>query len=133
MLERLPTGQTALRVNNGDFGFDTTDGLKASSAVQAITAAGAVVPTSADVQITGPVTSTYAITLAAPGANDIGHMLILEMIATTSTNAVTLALTNVAGGTAAASCSFSAAGHKLILVGCASKWEVIKQDGVTLT
>jgi hypothetical protein len=101
--------------------------------VQAITAAGAVNPGAADAQLTGPATSTYAITLAAPTPGDLGHILMIEMMSTTGSNAVTMALTNCAGGTAVASCSWSAAGHKLVLIAAALKWEIIKQDGVTLT
>lgn len=100
---------------------------------QAITAAGAISLMADYVRITGPTSSTYAVTLAAPGPTDIGRVKTIEMVATTSTNAVTLALTNVEGGTAATSASFDAAGEKLVLVGGATKWCVIKQQGVTLS
>jgi hypothetical protein len=109
-------------------------GAAGGTPVQSITAAAAI--SSQDVtlvKLTGPATSTYAITLAAPSVTDQGRVMMIEMIATTATNAVTMALTNCSGGTAAASCSWSAAGHKLVLMAGSSKWEVIKQDGVTLT
>lgn len=101
--------------------------------VQTITAAAAISPLAGEVQITGPASSTYAITLAAPTPAQIGRTVMIEMIATTASNTVTLALTNVTGGTAAATCTWSAAAQKLVLLGGATKWEVIKQDGVVLT
>jgi hypothetical protein len=100
---------------------------------QSLTAAGAIDLRATNVKLTGPASSTYAITLAAPGALNPGQLMIIEMIATTGTNAVTMALTNCSGGTASTSCSWSAAGHKLVLMAASSKWEIIKQDGVTLT
>jgi hypothetical protein len=98
---------------------------------QTITAAGAIDLNAAHVKITGPAASTYAVTLAAPTRP--GQIKVIEMISTTSTNAVTLALTNCVGGTASSSASFDAAGEILILISANAKWVVIKQQGVTLT
>ncbi len=101
--------------------------------LQTITAAGAIDTRAGHVQITGPASSTYAVTLAAPGATDGGRTMVIEMVATTATNAVTLALTNVVGGSAASTASFDAAGEQLVLVASGSKWVVTKELGVTLS
>lgn len=100
---------------------------------QAITEAGAISLDAGYVAITGPESSTYAVTLAAPTATQRGRVMVIEMIATTSTNAVTLALTNVVGGSESSSASFNAAGEQLVLVAAGSKWVVIKENGVTLS
>lgn len=102
-----------------------------SARTQEITAAGAIDLDARHVKITGPTSSTYAVTLAAP--TRAGILKIVEMIATTSTNAVTLALTNVVGGTAASSASFDAAGEILVLLSAEEKWVVVKEQGVTLS
>lgn len=98
---------------------------------QAITAAGAINPLAKYVGITGPSSSTYAVTLAAPTVP--GRTLVIEMTGTTSTNAVTLALTNIIGGSGASSASFDAAGETLTLVSNGSKWVVVDEHGVTLS
>jgi hypothetical protein len=100
---------------------------------QPITAAGAINPDCDLIQLTGPATGTYAITLAAPRPQDKGNTLAIEMTATTGSNTVTMALTNVSGGTASTTCTWSAANQRLILIALGSTWEVIKQDGVTLS
>lgn len=109
----------------------TVIGATLAGAVQEITEADAISLDSNHVKITGPATSTYAVTLAAPSRG--GQILIIEMIATTSTNAVTLALTNVVGGTAGSSASFDAAGEILTLVSASLKWVVLDEFGVTLS
>jgi len=98
--------------------------------VQEITAAGAISIDACHVKITGPATSTYAVTLAAPSRG--GQVMVIEMTGTTSTNAVTLALTNVVGGTAATTATFNAAGEILTLISASSKWVVLDEFGVTL-
>jgi hypothetical protein len=105
--------------------------LAADLTEQEITEAGAITPTVNHVQITGPATGTYAVTLAAPSVG--GQIMVIEMTATTSTNAVTLALTNVVGGSAASSASFNAAGEILTLVSASAKWVVLNETGVTLS
>ncbi len=102
-----------------------------NSRVQNITAAAAIDLDANHIKVTGPASSTYAITLAAPAK--AGLVKVIEMLATTSTNAVTLALTNVVGGTAASSASFDAAGEMLVLVSANGKWVVLKELGVTLS
>lgn len=98
---------------------------------QAISAAGAISLDANYVAITGPASSTYAVTLAAPSR--AGQLLVIEMVSTTSTNAVTLALTNVIGGSAATSASFNAANETLTLVSISNKWVVLDEHGVTLS
>lgn len=101
---------------------------------QEITSAGAVTLPTARIKyvdVTGPAASTYAITLAAPTA--AGHVLIIEMTGTTSTNAVTLALTNVIGGSAGTTATFNAARETLVLVSAGDRWVVLAEAGVTLS
>lgn len=74
----------------------------------------------------------YAVTLAAPNAAMLGQVKIIEMTARNA-GAVTMALTNVVGGSQAASASFDAAGEALILVAGTTKWIVVKEVGVTLS
>lgn len=106
-------------------------GVALSGAIQEISAAGAISLDVNHVKITGPAASTYAVTLAAPSR--AGQLLSIEMVATTGSNAVTLALTNVVGGTAATSASFDAAAETLVLISNSTKWIVLKQQGVTLS
>jgi hypothetical protein len=94
---------------------------------QNITAAGAINPLARYVAITGPASSTYAVTLAAP--TEPGRTMVIEMTGTTSTNAVTLALTNVVGGSAATTATFNAADETLSK---SNKWVVLDELGVTL-
>lgn len=117
----VPVTATAAELNDNDLSAQT----------QAITAAGAISLDARFVNITGPAASTYAVTLAAPTRP--GILKVIEMTATTATNAVTLALTNVVGGSAATSASFDAAGETLVLVSRSAKWVVLKEVGVTLS
>lgn len=98
--------------------------------VQDIDAAAAINLDANHVKVTGPATSTYAITLGVPRRG--GQVLVIEMVGTTDTNAVTLALTNVVGGSAATTATFNAAGEILTLVSAGSKWVVLDELGVTL-
>lgn len=96
-----------------------------------ITEAGAINPDVNYVGIVGPAASTYAVTLAAP--NREGQLLVIEMLSTTGTNAVTLALTNVVGQSSGTSASFDAAGETLVLISISNKWVVLKEKGVTMS
>lgn len=102
-------------------------------ATQAITAAGTAVIVDGTIN---RVTLTNAIngafTLAAPSAAMKGKMLIIEYIGA-GTNNATLALTNVQGGSASTTATFNLLAETLILVGGDTKWNVIKEIGVTLT
>lgn len=100
----------------------------------ALIAAGASSLNTRVTTIVGPAASTYAITLAAPPTGVAGLLKEITMISTTSTNAVTLALTNVVGGSQATTATFDAAGETLMLVSNAvGKWVVFKEYGVTLS
>ncbi len=76
-------------------------------------------------------TGTGAITLAAPGAAMLGQKKVIEMV--TDNGDITLALTNVTGGSAATTATFSAINQALILVAGTNKWHVIAESGVVLT
>ena len=99
---------------------------------QAITAAGAVTVDGTVNRVTVTNAVNGAITLAAPSAAMLGKILMIEYVGA-GTQATTLALTNVVGGSAATSASFDAADESLTLIGGATKWHVIGQAGVTLS
>lgn len=104
-----------------------------SAGVQSITGAGAVTVTGAINRASIDSGGAYAITLAVPGAAAVGKFLVIEY-SQGATDAVTLALTNVIGGSASTSASFNADGEGLLLYGAESKWVVIKEfGGVTLS
>lgn len=109
---------------------DELNDLDLSAKTQAITEAGAIDPDMHYVTLTGPESSTYAVTLAAP--NRPGQLLTIEMIATTSTNSVTMLLTNVVGGSETVDATWDAADETLVLLSNATAWMVIKELGVTL-
>lgn len=109
----------------------TATGLVVTPVAQAITEAGAISLDANHVDITGPASSTYAVTLAAPSRP--GQTLVVEMSGTTSTNAVTLALTNVVGGSQSSTATFNAAGEILTLISGTVKWIVLDEIGVTLS
>lgn len=120
-LNGVVVNATAAELNDSDLSARTQD----------ITAAAAIDLDAKFVKIVGPASSTYAVTLGVP--TRAGIVKVIEMISTTGTNAVTLALTNVVGGSMATSASFDAAGETLIVVSRNAKWVVIKEVGVTLT
>jgi hypothetical protein len=70
-----------------------------------------------------------AVTLAAPTVP--GMIKVIEM--TVDNGDVTLALTNVAGGSAATTCTWSAVGQALVLIAGVTKWNVVSEGGVALT
>lgn len=72
---------------------------------------------------------SYGLTLPAPAAPGID--LIIDMVSPNS-GTVTIALTNVVGGTQSTTAKFSAANQALILRSATNKWVVIKEQGVTL-
>lgn len=106
-----------------------------SANTEDISSAGALTPSVANSQVAGG--EGFAVTLAAPSAAEVGSLKTVTLESITS-GAVTMALTEVIGGTAASSASFDAAGETLVLVGVESapatfKWLVIKEHGVTLS
>jgi hypothetical protein len=72
-----------------------------------------------------------AVTLAAPDASMIGQVKVIEM--TTDNGDVTLALTEVQGGSAAATCTWANVGDALVLVASSTKWNVVSEGGVVLS
>lgn len=117
--------------SNVDITGGTVIGATLAGAVQTITEAGAISLNANHVKVTGPAEGTYAVTLAAPSRG--GQVMVVEMTGTTSTNAVTLALTNVAGGSAGTSASFNAAAETLTLISSSTKWIILDELGVTLS
>lgn len=105
--------------------------LDASAQIETVAAAGAV---SVVKRITNfdSTAGTFAATLAAPDASMVGMIKLITM--TVDNGDVTIALTNVEGGTAATTATFDAVGESLTLLGGQnSKWIVIKEFGVTLS
>lgn len=77
-------------------------------------------------------TTTGAITLAAPSATMLGEVKVITQV-DGGTDAVTLSLANVLGGSAATTASFNATNETLTLVAGVTKWFVIGEAGVTLS
>ena len=100
---------------------------------QAVTGAGALTLGKTYHSLSNSSGSTYAVTLAAPTSAENGVVKTIEMIAGDGTNTVTLALTNVVGGSASTTATFDAAGETLVLVARSAKWVVLDELGVTLT
>lgn len=73
---------------------------------------------------------TYAITLAAPSIP--GRVKIIEATDVSGTS-ITMALTNVVGGSNTTTCTWNSTGDTLVLLSLSNKWLVIKEYGVTLT
>lgn len=103
----------------------------ASARVQSLTGAAAVTVDGSIGVASIDSGGAYAITLAAPSAAMRGRILVIEY-GQGATDAVTLALTNVQGGSAATTATFNADNETLILVGGESKWNVLAEIGVTL-
>lgn len=112
------------------FGTTSFKDLAAIYNKQTISEAGAIDLDAHHVEITGPASGTYAVTLAAPTRG--GQVLVLECVAMTGTS-VTLALTNVIGGSAGSTATFDAADEVLTLVSAGSAWVVLDEHGVTLS
>jgi hypothetical protein len=110
---------TAAELNKSDISAET----------ETVIAAGAASVTKSYTKL--EVVSGGAVTLAAPDATMIGHTKVIEM--TVDDGNVTMALTNVQGGTAATTCTWSNAGECLVLVAGATKWNVVSEGGVVLS
>ena len=103
-----------------------------SAQTQAIVAPGAITVDGTIRRVTVTNAVNGAITLAAPSAAMKGKTLVIEYIGA-GTQATTLALTEVQGGSAATTASFNAANETLVLVAGELKWTVLKEVGVTLS
>ena len=104
--------------------------LDASLNTETILVAGAIDPAIRITYIDGS-SGVYAVTLAVPDALMLGQVKIIEN--TVAGNDVTLALTNVQGGSAATTATFNAANETLTLVAGSLKWNVVGEAGVTLS
>jgi hypothetical protein len=117
----LQRGQTATakEVNLNDVSFQT----------ETLTAAGAisVVRRMTKLALVG----AGAVTLAVPDASLFGAIKVIVMSA--DNGDVTLALTNITGGSAATTCTFNDVNDTLTLVGGLNKWHVLGEAGVVLT
>jgi len=72
-----------------------------------------------------------AATLAVPDASMFGAIKVIVM--SVDNGAVTLALTNITGGSAATTATFNNVNDTLTLVGGLNKWHVLGEAGVVLT
>lgn len=105
--------------------------LDDSAEIETIDSGVAVSTTKFNTNIDNTTTGAGAITLDVCPATMVGKIKTIRM--EVDNGDVTLALTNVQGGTAATTATFDAVGEELILVGSAGgKWTVIKEFGVTL-
>ena len=104
--------------------------LDLSEQTETILVAGAVSVTKRISKLSAA-SGAYAVTLAAPDATMLGQVKVIEM--TVAGNAITMALTNVDGGSADTTASFDAVNEVLILVAGTNKWHIVKEVGVTLS
>ena len=93
--------------------------------VEAITGAGALSTTVMESTCSNVTSGTYAVTLAAPSAQD-GQIKIIKAVAT-MTHTVTLALTNVSMGgawtpTGTTTLTFTSAGDSAVFIAIGAKW-----------
>ena len=100
-----------------------------SAMVAIITAAGEINPLIGETSIA--LTGAGAVTLAAPSIPNFD----LTLTMTADNGDVTLALTNVVGGSAATTCTFNDVNDILVLKSnlASGKWMVLKEIGVVLT
>jgi len=104
--------------------------LDASANTETILVAGAINPATRITYLSAA-SGAYAVTLAVPSAAMLGQVKVIEM--TVAGNNITLALTNVQGGTAGTTATFNAVNETLVLVAGSLKWNVVGESGVTLT
>ena len=120
---------------------DTLTGLTATTAeinrlddseeTEEVTSAGAISVVKTNTNLDSGA-GTFAATLAACPATMVGKIKTIRMSA--DNGDVTVALTEVQGGTAASTATFDAVTEELILIGSAGgKWTVVKEFGVTLS
>lgn len=106
--------------------------------VDALTGAGALSIETLRSTFSNATGGTYAVTLAAPTAHQLGKRKQVTMTSGDATNTVTLALTNIVGGSASTTCTFNSNGDSLLLeaVQTASstyRWLVLKEYGVVMS
>lgn len=100
-----------------------------SAMSETVTAAGAVSTTVSETSLA--LVGAGAVTLAVP--TKPAHIKIITM--TADNGDVTMALTNVVGGSAATTCTFNDVNDVIVLVSdlAGAKWVVLKEVGVTMT
>ena len=116
------------------FGWQTIDVLR----TQALTGAGAIALGSRNTTLSNATGATYAVTLAAPTAAQLGIEKAISMIAGDGTNTVTLSFANCLGGSASTTATVDAAGETLVVravqTGASTyRWLIKKEHGVTLS
>jgi len=124
----------------GDFSLDGTavtataeelNKLDDSLQTEDITVAGAIAIDKTNTNLDATA-GTFAATLDVCPIDMIGKIKTIRM--EVDNGDVTLALTNIQGGTAATTATFANVGEELILIGSAGgKWTVVKEFGVTLS
>jgi hypothetical protein len=106
--------------------------LDDSAEVETIDSGVAVSTTKFNTNLDNTTSGAGAVTLDVCPATMVGKIKTVRMAV--DNGDITLALTNVQGGTAATTATFANVGEELILVGSAGgKWTVIKEFGVTLS
>jgi hypothetical protein len=111
---------------------DEINRLDDSAEVETIDSGEAVSTTKFNTNIDNTTSGAGAVTLDVCPASMVGKNKTIRFAVDNGN--VTLALTNVQGGTAATTATFADVGDELILVGSAGgKWTVIKEFGVTLS
>jgi hypothetical protein len=105
------------------------DYLISTRSFQTISAANTINVSAKHVSLQETV-GNYAVVLPAPTVSNVD--LVIEMTARAAGN-VTIALTNVVGGTAGTTATFDDVGETLILKSNNTKWVVVKEFGVTLS
>jgi len=126
----VPIDDFASDVETGDATAAEKNLLDVSAQTETLLVAGAVSVTKRLTNLSAD-SGAYAITLAAPDASMLGQVKIIQM--TVAGNDITMALTNVQGGSAANTATFNAVNETLTLIAGANKWTVLNETGVTLS
>ncbi len=119
--------------DNGNVFWADRDGASvlATLTEETIDSGVAVSTTTQVTKIDNTTSGAGAVTLDVPVAAMYGVVKVIEM--TVDNGDVTLALTNVQGGTAATTATFADVNDALILVASTNKWNVIGESGVVLS
>lgn len=118
----------AVAITGGTIAGTDVTGSTRAPVVETLTAAGAMDVTK-DVSELDDTAAGMAVTLGVPTRPGITKVI----TKTAGAHTATLALTNVVGGTASSTATFTNVGDTLIVVAAVSKWVVVKQQGVVLT
>jgi len=105
------------------YGFENKSGHPLSPKKQVLNAAGAIDLDARSVEL-NVASGTFAVTLAAPTADQAGLTKEIHMVDDTGTN-VTLALTNVVNASGNTTATFDAEGEYLVVVAVADVWVLL--------